>query len=93
VNLQPLREAVAALPSLDFGDFQAASYFLYQSTLRPSGSVYTKLGGVSAGKAMIPILVLLAAYLLGAIPFGYVSSQMENRRRRAFGGEWQYRRY
>jgi len=43
VNLQPLREAVAALPSLDFGDFQAASYFLYQSTLRPSGSVYTKL--------------------------------------------------
>ena len=43
VNLQPLREAVVALPSLDFGQFQAASFFLYQSTLRPAGSVYTKL--------------------------------------------------
>ncbi|MGA2724816.1 MAG: RNA 2',3'-cyclic phosphodiesterase [Bryobacteraceae bacterium] len=43
LNLQPLREAVAGLASLDFGQFQAASFFLYQSTLRPSGSVYTKL--------------------------------------------------
>jgi 2'-5' RNA ligase len=43
VPLQPLREAVVGLPSLDFGEFQAASFFLYQSTLRPSGSVYTKL--------------------------------------------------
>jgi 2'-5' RNA ligase len=43
VNLQPLREAVAGLASLDFGEFQAGNFFLYQSTLRPSGSVYTKL--------------------------------------------------
>ena len=43
VDLQPLREAVVGLPTLDFGQFQAASFFLYQSTLRPSGSVYTKL--------------------------------------------------
>jgi RNA 2',3'-cyclic 3'-phosphodiesterase len=43
VELQSLREAIAALPSLEFGGFQAASFFLYQSTLRPSGSVYTKL--------------------------------------------------
>jgi 2'-5' RNA ligase len=43
LNLQPLREAIAALPSLEFGSFEARSYFLYQSTLRPSGSVYTKL--------------------------------------------------
>ena len=43
VNLQPLREAVAALPSLDFGRFTAASFFLFQSKLRPTGSVYTKL--------------------------------------------------
>jgi 2'-5' RNA ligase len=43
VNLQPLREAVAALPSLDFGRFTAGSFFLYQSKLRPTGSVYTKL--------------------------------------------------
>jgi 2'-5' RNA ligase len=42
-NLQALREAVAALPSLDFGRFEARSFFLYQSTLRPAGSVYTKL--------------------------------------------------
>jgi 2'-5' RNA ligase len=42
-HLQALREAVAALPSLDFGRFEAGSFFLYQSTLRPAGSVYTKL--------------------------------------------------
>jgi 2'-5' RNA ligase len=41
--LQPLREAVAALPSLDFGQFEASRFFLYQSPLRPTGSVYTKL--------------------------------------------------
>ena len=43
LNLQALREAVAALPSLDFGRFEAHNFFLYQSTLRPAGSVYTKL--------------------------------------------------
>ena len=42
-NLQPLREAIVALPSLEFGCFRAGSFFLYQSSLRPSGSVYTKL--------------------------------------------------
>jgi len=43
LNLQPLREAIAALPSLDFGSFTAAGFFLYQSRLHPAGSVYTKL--------------------------------------------------
>jgi 2'-5' RNA ligase len=43
VNLQPLREKVAALPSLDFGRFEARRFFLYRSQLRPTGSVYTKL--------------------------------------------------
>jgi 2'-5' RNA ligase len=43
LNLQPLREAIAALPSLDFGHFEAGGFFLYQSKLRPTGSVYTKL--------------------------------------------------
>ena len=43
LNLQPLREAIAAEPSLDFGRFEAASFFLYRSQLRPAGSVYTKL--------------------------------------------------
>jgi RNA 2',3'-cyclic 3'-phosphodiesterase len=43
LDLQPLREAVVALPSLDFGRFEAGSFFLYQSTLRPAGSIYTKL--------------------------------------------------
>ena len=43
IELQPLREAIAALPSLEFGSFTACSFFLYQSSLRPSGSVYTKL--------------------------------------------------
>jgi 2'-5' RNA ligase len=43
VDLQPLRKAIAAMESLDFGGFEARSFFLYQSTLRPTGSVYTKL--------------------------------------------------
>ncbi|HTP34209.1 MAG TPA: RNA 2',3'-cyclic phosphodiesterase [Candidatus Acidoferrales bacterium] len=41
--LQPLREAIAGLPSLEFGAFEARSFFLYRSTLKPGGSVYTKL--------------------------------------------------
>jgi len=43
LDLQPLREAIATLPSLDFGSFTAGRFFLYRSQLRPTGSVYTKL--------------------------------------------------
>jgi len=43
VQLQPLREKIAGLASQEFGGFTAGSYFLYQSQLRSSGSVYTKL--------------------------------------------------
>lgn len=41
-NLQPLREAITA-ESLEFGSFEAMSFFLYRSQLHPTGSVYTKL--------------------------------------------------
>ena len=43
VELEPLHRAVAALATLEFGEFTADRFFLYQSTLRPAGSVYTKL--------------------------------------------------
>ena len=43
IDLQPLREGIAALPSQDFGSFQVDRFFLYRSKLHPSGSVYTKL--------------------------------------------------
>ena len=43
LDLQPLRLAIAALPSLDFGSFTADRFFLYRSQLLPTGSVYTKL--------------------------------------------------
>ena len=43
VPMQPLRAAVAGLPSLEFGQFTADRFFLYQSRLIPGGSVYTKL--------------------------------------------------
>ncbi len=43
LDLQPLREAIAALPSVDFGEFTADRFYLYQSRLRPGGSVYSKL--------------------------------------------------
>ncbi|MEO8370024.1 MAG: RNA 2',3'-cyclic phosphodiesterase [Candidatus Solibacter sp.] len=42
-ELAALHQAIGRLTSLDFGEFPAASFFLYLSTLRPSGSVYTKL--------------------------------------------------
>jgi 2'-5' RNA ligase len=43
VNLDAMNHAIAALPSTEFGNFEAGSFFLYLSELRPSGSVYTKL--------------------------------------------------
>jgi 2'-5' RNA ligase len=43
VELEPLRTAIAGLATLESGEFAAGSFFLYQSTLRPAGSVYTKL--------------------------------------------------
>jgi RNA 2',3'-cyclic 3'-phosphodiesterase len=42
-NPEPLRRAIEALPSVEFGAFEAASFFLYRSQLHPTGSVYTKL--------------------------------------------------
>jgi 2'-5' RNA ligase len=43
LELQPLREAIAGLGSLEFGGCQARSFFLYRSQMRAGGSVYTKL--------------------------------------------------
>jgi RNA 2',3'-cyclic 3'-phosphodiesterase len=43
VPLVKLREAIAALDSLDFGSFEAVHFYLYQSRLQAGGSVYTKL--------------------------------------------------
>jgi 2'-5' RNA ligase len=43
LDLQPLREAIAALPSLEFGRFEADRFFLYESKPQRTGSVYTKL--------------------------------------------------
>jgi 2'-5' RNA ligase len=43
VPMQSLREAIVGLPSLEFGEFEARSFFLYESKTLPSGSVYTKL--------------------------------------------------
>jgi RNA 2',3'-cyclic 3'-phosphodiesterase len=41
-DMTALRNAVTG-GSLDFGRFEAASFFLYRSELKPGGSVYTKL--------------------------------------------------
>jgi len=42
-ELGALHQAIGGLASRDFGEFAAASFFLYLSSLRPTGSVYTKL--------------------------------------------------
>ena len=41
--LDSLRQAIAALPSTDFGAFTADRFYLYSSQPGPAGSVYTKL--------------------------------------------------
>lgn len=41
--LASLHRAIAALPAAEFGRFTADRFYLYQSRLNPSGSVYTRL--------------------------------------------------
>jgi len=43
VKLQKLQAAIAELPSLEFGDFEANRFYLYLSRMQPPASVYTKL--------------------------------------------------
>lgn len=42
-DLRALHDRIASLASLDFGRFEAGSFFLYLSKPGPKGSVYTKL--------------------------------------------------
>lgn len=42
-DLAGLRKAIANLPSVSFGQFEAKSQFLYSSRLTPSGSIYERL--------------------------------------------------
>jgi|SRR5215471_3278005 len=46
-DMARLREVSAELPSLEFGQFEAGSFFLYQSRPTADGSVYTKLAEFS----------------------------------------------
>jgi len=43
VPLQPLRNAIAQLESLEFGSFPLDRFFLYRSQPGAAGSIYTKL--------------------------------------------------
>ncbi len=42
-GLFPLKQAIAGLPTVDFGSFTARDFHLYLSKMSPSGSVYTRL--------------------------------------------------
>jgi RNA 2',3'-cyclic 3'-phosphodiesterase len=42
LDLRPLHRRISE-EALDFGSYQAHSFFLYRSQLKPTGSVYTKL--------------------------------------------------
>jgi 2'-5' RNA ligase len=46
VPLSPIRQAIAALPEVDFGSFTADRFHLYLSKPGPSGSIYTKLADI-----------------------------------------------
>ncbi|MBV9744916.1 MAG: RNA 2',3'-cyclic phosphodiesterase [Acidobacteriia bacterium] len=43
IDFKPLHEAIGRLASVEFGRFTADGFFLYQSKLHRSGSVYTKV--------------------------------------------------
>lgn len=49
VRLQALAREIEALPATEFGEFTAAAFHLYQSELRPGGSVYTSLAEFPLG--------------------------------------------
>ncbi len=51
VQLRELREAVAGLGSLEFGEFTTDRFSLYQSRLASAGSVYTKLAEFPLAKS------------------------------------------
>jgi len=46
VPLAPLRQAIAQLASVEFGNFTASEFCLYLSKLGPSGSIYTQLARI-----------------------------------------------
>ncbi len=41
--LKNLQDAIPALPSMEFGSFTAARFYLYRSQPGPAGTIYTKL--------------------------------------------------
>jgi 2'-5' RNA ligase len=49
-NLFPLKQAVANLPSTDFGRFRADQFHLYLSKPGPGGSIYTILDSYPLGE-------------------------------------------
>lgn len=50
VDLTALRKSLASLPSDHFGRFTATQFHLYESQLRPGGSIYTKLASFHLAK-------------------------------------------
>ena len=46
VPLAPIRQAIAQLPSVEFGAFEADRFHLYLSKPGPAGSIYTKLADI-----------------------------------------------
>lgn len=53
-GLAKLKEAIASLPSQDFGETSATQFHLYQSMLKSSGAVYTKLESYSFVEGAVP---------------------------------------
>jgi 2'-5' RNA ligase len=50
-GLFPLKQAIAALPTVDCGSFTARDFHLYLSKMSPSGSVYTRLADFALAKS------------------------------------------
>ncbi len=49
-DLRPLQQAIAELPSVEFGAFTATHFHLYESKMKPSGSSYYKLASYPLSK-------------------------------------------
>ena len=53
-GLSDLKRALASLPSRDFGETSATQFHLYQSVLKSTGAVYTKLASYSFVEGIVP---------------------------------------
>ena len=61
------------MSDIKFGSFKVTEFHLFLSKPGPGGSVYSRVASFALGQdGMMGALAVIAAYLIGAIPFGLI---------------------